>query len=171
MTKSQLFNQLPKSLASPLKILGTHTCPFQIKNRTCTEALLFLTRFSRVKKNGHNDFTLLIASASPNPPSAQSTLTHQHTHEASSKTITLHIQYGDFARPLQNSVHSLTQARQYAANEHQEKMIDGYVKSFETGDMEYYKEGSREWVKDKGPSVESYIGFVETYVDPYGGAR
>lgn len=48
-------------------------------------------------------------------------------------------------------------------------MLDGYVKSFETGDMEYYKEGSREWVKDKGPTVESYLGFVETYVDPYGG--
>ena len=59
---------------------------------------------TRVKKNGPNDFTLLIASASTQPPSVQS-------HDLKGLSFQLKVEYGDFSGPLTKTVAALKEVR------------------------------------------------------------
>lgn len=100
--------------------------------------------------------------------SAESPLTHpfpvQHEFEGFEFTI----QYGDHAHAMSEVVKCLREAVFYAANENQREMLTHYVDSFQHGSIEAHKQGSRAWIQDKGPTVESYIGFIESYRDPSG---
>ncbi|KAF8903038.1 aflatoxin-detoxifizyme [Mucidula mucida] len=113
---------------------------------------------TRVRKNGDKSYTLLVASAETQPSAV---------HDFAGGKLT--VEYGDYAPALSKVVAALQEAQKHSANEHQAKMLELYAKSFKTGSIQDHKDASTHWVKDVGPVVESYIGFVETYVDPYGG--
>ena len=60
----------------------------------------------------------------------------------------------------------LQRALPYVANDTQKVMVEKYIESYETGSIPVHKDSQRAWVKDKGPVVESNMGWVETYIDP-----
>jgi len=45
-------------------------------------------------------------------------------------------------------------------------MIELYIKHYNTGSIETHKDSQRKWIADKGPAVESNMGWIENYIDP-----
>ncbi|CAE7107469.1 unnamed protein product [Rhizoctonia solani] len=115
---------------------------------------------TRVQKDSDTSFVILVASADKK---------QDEKHSKAFDNVDITIRYGDHSPALKKVVENLIEAKSHAANEHQIKMIEGYIESFKSGSIKQHKDASTHWVKDVGPVVESYIGFIETYVDPYGG--
>ena len=75
---------------------------------------------------------------------------------------------GDHADELKAVCQDLERAKEYAANPQQKAVIDQYLETFKTGEVEAFKESQRLWVKDLQPTVDNAFGFVEPYRDPHG---
>jgi dipeptidyl-peptidase-3 len=128
------------------------------------EGKKLLPENTRIRKNG-DVFEVLIASAQTDPAAGDRDLPESEWTIDGKKVV---LKFGDHAREMKTIADAMSNAKKYVANETQKSMMTEYVKSFATGSLEAFKESQRHWVQDKGPMVESDIGFIETYRDPHG---
>lgn len=91
-------------------------------------------------------------------------LSYAGTYEYKGRTIK--ITNGDYSIFMRRVVENLTRTLPYCANQNQLSMVINYIKHFLNGDINLHKDSQRDWIKDKGPVVETNIGFIETYADP-----
>lgn len=118
--------------------------------------------FKTVQETGKSVFEIRLASIEEND--APGITLPEETFENSSFKITR----GDYSKLLIPVVENLRKAKEFASNDNEKNMLDKYVSHFSTGSLDEHKNGSRFWIKDKGPAIETYIGFIETYRDPAG---
>ena len=76
------------------------------------------------------------------------------------------IKFGEFSEFLKEMNYYLERALNYAANDNQREMIKHYIEHYRTGSIEVHKDSQRKWIADKGPVVETNMGWIETYIDP-----
>ncbi|WPA96654.1 uncharacterized protein RHO25_001262 [Cercospora beticola] len=118
---------------------------------------------TRLRKTSAGDFELLVASAVTEP--AQRDLKETEWTVDGKK---VRLVFGDHAVEMGKIARNLAEAKKYALNGDEDKMHGEYVKAFHDGSMLAHLESQRHWIRDKGPIVETNIGFIETYRDPHG---
>ena len=51
----------------------------------------------------------------------------------------------------------LIKAKDHASNDNERQMLEQYILSFNCGSVDAHKNGSRFWIRNKGPVVETYV--------------
>lgn len=120
----------------------------------------------RVEKKADGEFVVHVASADIS--NATGYYPEEIKFQVGGEPASLTFQFGDHSREFTKIVENLTEAKKYAATENQVKMIENYIASFLTGSMNAHYNSQIYWVKDIGPTVETNVGFIETYRDYLG---
>lgn len=130
------------------------------------------TRLFKTVENGQTCYEVRLASVSTDEGAIEGFPegilgTFEFT-PSSSKPCMFKVTRGDYSKLMAHVVENLGKAKEYAANDYEKQMLTEYIKSFTSGSIRAHKDGSRQWIKNIGPIVETYIGFIESYRDPFG---
>ena len=125
---------------------------------------------TRIRKTSAGGYEVLIASGLQHPPPEGSDAGKESEWILTGKLEgkKLKLVFGDYIEELAKIALHIKKAGLHSANGIQKQMMDEYAKSFGTGSLNAFKESQKLWVKDIGPTVESNIGFIESYRDPAG---
>jgi dipeptidyl-peptidase-3 len=130
----------------------------------------FNTRLAAETVDGKRAFSVRLASAEAGPATA----IDADKYAAGSAVVDgasfeVRFERGDHSVFMRRAAEHLELAAVAAENDGrdgQASIMRGYAASFRSGNVLEHVEASREWVNDRNPAVESYIGFIETYRDP-----
>ena len=75
---------------------------------------------------------------------------------------------GRYSKAIEQIVYWLEEARKYAENEHQQRVIDDLVSYYKTGDLQCFNAYCKEWVSEHEGRIDFVNGFIEVYGDPLG---
>lgn len=124
---------------------------------------------TRLHKTTNGDFEQLIASAEVNPSPDEvdvGEIEFKLPDKLSGKSVKL--VFGDYHSEMANITKHMEDAERNALNANEKSMCGAYAKSFRSGSLNAFLDSQRFWIRDKGPDVETNIGFIETYRDPHG---
>ncbi|KAG8437876.1 hypothetical protein GDO86_008539 [Hymenochirus boettgeri] len=124
--------------------------------------------FKTLKDDGRSQYEVRLASVSKEGCGSESNDLSQILGSFEFEGHEIQVTRGDYSPLLLRVRENLEKAKAFASNDNQRHMLEEYIRSFQEGSIKAHKEGSKYWVQDKGPIVESYIGFIESYRDPFG---
>ena len=80
----------------------------------------------------------------------------------------IRVVHGEFSEYLKELNSNLQKALSFTRSQLQADMLRDYISHFQNGDVNLHIESQKKWIQDKSPTIETNIGFIETYLDPQG---
>ena len=75
---------------------------------------------------------------------------------------------GRYSKAIEQIVYWLEQAKSYAENSRQVRIIEFLIDYYKTGDLQCFNAYCKEWVSEHEGRIDFVNGFIEVYADPLG---